>query len=437
MKERSWAGILVGLFLVVILGVVPAIMVGVGMKYRSEDTVINEVPRVEIDLNSATLAEINEADKNVAFTDTDVRMRDNGEISSYAGVELSGRGNSTSMVAKKPYNLKFDKRVNLAGDVRAKSWVLLANAYDGTYLRNDVALHLAGMLGDEYAAKGEFVELYINKEYVGLYYLAPKTTISKGSVDLKQPLGVLVELDNLYGWLSACYYTYMGNCLVLKDAVSKDHATEAMEQFLIDFDKLEIAAEAGDYATVEKLIDVESFAKYYLVSEFTSNPDAYSTSWFMYKDGEGDKIHAGPAWDFDLALANRNWGGSGRFLPEDSRTREKEVFGVGYYDENGEYIETPQDALISKVMYYLVRIPEFREVVGEVFDTKMSGRAEELVEWIRQRSAYTEVAAKKDATRWGVSGRDADIEKLIDWIQRRYAFFEREYGRAGESRAEF
>ena len=121
MKERSWAGILVGLFLVVILGVVPAIMVGVGMKYRSENSVINEVTRVEIDLNSATLAEINEADKNVVFADTSVRMRDNGVTSSYAGVELSGRGNSTSMVAKKPYNLKFDKRVNLAGDVRDKT----------------------------------------------------------------------------------------------------------------------------------------------------------------------------------------------------------------------------------------------------------------------------------------------------------------------------
>ena len=428
MKNWSWADVFTCLFLVLILLVAPAIMVGIGRGYRQKATAMeNGLPRMDIVLNGVTLEDINNTMKVIKYPGNKVVVtRENG-THEYTGVEISGRGNSSWASEKKPYNLKFAHRVDLFGGEKAKSWVLLANAYDSTYLRNDVALHLAGMLDDKYAAKGNFVELYVDDKYIGLYYSAPKITINKGSVNLKDSLGVLVELDNLYGVGSSCYYSYMGNCLTVKDAVRKDNINQAMEEFLIDFDKLEMAAEAGNYAVVEELIDVESFAKYYLVSEFTSNPDAYSTSWFMYKDGTGDKIHAGPVWDFDFALANRNWGGSGLFSPEDSRTREKEVFGGGYYDDNNEYIEVAQNATISKLMYLLMKMPEFRDAVEDVFAEKMSGRADELVQWVERQSKLIEKAAKKDADKWEITDIDSDVQKLIEWIKRRYTFFEKEY----------
>lgn len=416
------------LLLVAILLVVPIIMVGLGREYRQRAaTMENGLPRVSIALNNVTLDEINDKVKAVKYPDNEVVVTDENGVRKYTGVEISGRGNSSWAAGKKPYNLKFSHRVGLFGKEKAKSWVLLTNAYDSTFLRNDVALHLAGMLEDKYAARGKFAELYVDDEYIGLYYFVPKITINKGSVNLKDPLGVLVELDNLYGIGSSCYYSYMGNCITVKDVVRKDNMEQAIGEFLVDYDKLEMAAEAGNYAAIERLIDVESFAKYYLVSEFTSNPDAYSTSWFMYKDGTDDKIHAGPVWDFDFALANRNWGGSGIFSPEDSRTREKEVFGGGYYDDNDEYIEVVQDAKISKLMYLLIKVPEFRSVVEDVFEDKMSGRAEELVRWVEQQSKAIEKAAKKDTEKWEVVGADSDVQKLIEWIRRRYTFFEKEY----------
>ena len=54
------------------------------------------------------------------------------------------------------------------------------------------------------------------------------------------------------------------------------------------------------YEQLDRVIDVESFAKMYLLQELSKNVDAGSTSYYVYyHDG---KLHAGVAWDFDWAF---------------------------------------------------------------------------------------------------------------------------------------
>ncbi len=50
-------------------------------------------------------------------------------------------------------------------------------------------------------------------------------------------------------------------------------------------------------------IDLVSYARQYLIQEWSSNWDAGLTSNYFYKD-LNDKIHAGPIWDFDTTLLN-------------------------------------------------------------------------------------------------------------------------------------
>ena len=56
----------------------------------------------------------------------------------------------------------------------------------------------------------------------------------------------------------------------------------------------------ASYAELDKVIDVESFAKMYLIQELTKNVDAAATSFYVFYN-EG-KLHAGCSWDFDWAL---------------------------------------------------------------------------------------------------------------------------------------
>ena len=417
-----------GSFLVaVILAVVIVLTIDGRTQTEEVAFIYDGIPRMDITLADITLEEIDNNEKALKYDGNTVDLTSQSGIFQFDNVQISGHGNSTWVQTKKPYDLKFEKKVNLLGLGKAKKWVLLANALDDTQLRNDIAYYVGRMLGGDWMQNGEFVELYIDGDYRGLYYLVQKVEIAKNLIDLNDPLGVVVELDNLHTG-GICYKAYDENCLVVKDLVDEENLAPAMRDFLDSFNALEIAAEAGDYEAVEKLIDVESFAKYYLVSEFTSNPDAYNTSWHLYKDGVMDKIHAGVYWDYDLALSNARWGGSEFFLPEDVRTREKFAFGWKDYDKDGFETELEVDKLTSKLIYYLMRMPEFRKVVDDIFAEKMCGRGEELLGWIEQRVAMIDEARQRDLSRWDKSDVNQESEKLINWVMRRFRHFENEYG---------
>ncbi len=54
------------------------------------------------------------------------------------------------------------------------------------------------------------------------------------------------------------------------------------------------------YEELDAVIDVESFAKMYLIQELSKNLDAGCTSYYVYY--HGGKLHAGVAWDYDWTL---------------------------------------------------------------------------------------------------------------------------------------
>ena len=220
------------------------------------------------------------------------------------------------------------------------------------------------------------------------------------------------------------YVSVSGNTLVLKDIKQDNEETRdwIVEDFLNNVNKLETLAKMGNYDEVSKIIDIESFAKYYLVNEFAVNPDAYSTSFYLYKDGIEDKIHAGPVWDFDLALANHNWGweiDEQFYSPSEEMIRRKEAFGEDGLTEN---------KYISKLVYYLMEMPEFKKEVKRIFKDKMSGRVGELVIAIKNRYNKNYKAMLINNEKWGIEDSEEEYEYLLDWIIKRFEFFESKYG---------
>ena len=91
-------------------------------------------------------------------------------------------------------------------------------------------------------------------------------------------------------------------------------AKEQVEYIKNYYQEFENAVLSGDgYNHLGKhftdYIDLESFAKMYVFQEFIKNLDAGLTSCYFYKD-VGNKIVAGPAWDFDSAFG-RDFGRDG------------------------------------------------------------------------------------------------------------------------------
>ena len=62
--------------------------------------------------------------------------------------------------------------------------------------------------------------------------------------------------------------------------------------------------------TLEEYIDLESWAKKYLVEEIVKNFDGGISSQYFYKDSDAKGeplLYAGPVWDYDGALGNGDW----------------------------------------------------------------------------------------------------------------------------------
>ena len=221
------------------------------------------LPVMEINLNGVTQDEINSDSKNIKYPGNELNIYNDGKLSEYDNVEIKGRGNSTWTWDKRPYRIKFNEKVNVLGMGKAKKWCLLANYQDKTNLRTEIGFTLEKMLGMEYVMNGRFIELYIDGDYQGLYYLTKAVEVSSNVVDLEDDLGVLVELDNIYGTKEEKYYTTeRGDILTVKDMVEEKNEEVAMEDFLVDYDELEKAAKEGNYERVLELADMESFAQY-------------------------------------------------------------------------------------------------------------------------------------------------------------------------------
>lgn len=385
-----------------------------------------EVPELRLYLNGISLEDIRAGDKSIKYEDNRLVVEEENHKIEFNDVQVKGRGNSTwERPEKIPLQIKFKRKIDLLGLGERKKYILLANYFDYSFLRNDAMFKITEMLNSRYRSQGKFVELLIDDEYQSMYYLMTKIELGKGGVDIRDEYAGLFELDTMYGELDAvyamnCSYSKVGECLILKDAVFEDDenmSKEVIKNFIEQFNLLEAAAKERDFKTVEETVDVESFVEYFLISEFAVNPDAYLSSFNFYKNGIDDKIHAGPLWDFDFAFGNRGEN-TDSYSPEIFMSQKEQIF-----TEENDYLDT------GKLMYYLMEIPEFEEEVARLWREKLSGRKDELLIHISEQADYIKEAALRDEAKWREEAFfESEVEYLLDWIARRYDFFEERYG---------
>ena len=221
-------------------------------------------------------------------------------------VGIRGRGNTSWFYSKKPYRLKFETKTSLFGFDAAKSWVLLANYQDPTFIMNSIAFELGRRLGLEYTNHENHVELFLNGQYRGSYVLTEQVQVNKGRVNIDEKVGFLVEFDSYYDE----DFKFKSGILNLPVNVKSPELKKEEEMAFIvkAINDLEESLFAPFYNFPEnrkyaELIDVPSLINYLLVNEIVRSAELYHPkSVFMYKDVQG-KIKMGPLWDFDWGFA--------------------------------------------------------------------------------------------------------------------------------------
>lgn len=224
--------------------------------------------------------------------------------------QVKCRGNFTfTGTEKKSYRIKFDEKVNLfgQGSGESKSWVLMAEHCDQSFLRNHLAFTMAGLLDNiAYVSSSSFVHLYINGADQGIYHVTEQHQTGKYRVNINEdPESVdtdyFIEWDAYAEGEAGINYFYVGGNKFLIDS---DYADYEKCSFLSGFfNEAYEALQSGNRSEIEKYLDLPSFVDMYILQETVKNIDVGWSSFFFVKHA-GGVISCTCPWDFDLSMGN-------------------------------------------------------------------------------------------------------------------------------------
>ena len=111
---------------------------------------------------------------------------------------VSGRGNSSWMMPKRPYNLNLSEKQSVLGLPRSKKLCLISNSFDRSNLLDRVSAQLALNLQMRDTPQGEYVNLFLNGKYNGLYYLSQRPRTG-GSVKIEKLDNRILKANGITG----------------------------------------------------------------------------------------------------------------------------------------------------------------------------------------------------------------------------------------------
>ena len=404
------------------------------------------------------------------------------------GVNIRARGNSTFGAPKKPFRLKFDKKqemLGLNGGRAYKSWVLMADYYDGSMLRTYGTFKFAKALMESvyYSSDCTHVEVYLNGEYRGVYLLCEQTQINRGRVDIPEMeegdtsveqgylmIGVGGQVDEpelitvrpeieitdrtgqtrYYGGVN---FTLSGGTYTReqKDYVSKyvsavfkvvAHAVYDNEYYTLHRDgtmtpKTEFAwaktDEEKQIETVSAVFNIESAVSMCILDEICKNLDAMAFNMYVDLSPEGDGVLTLAApWDFDFSMANTHYATTHSY--------------TGFYATN---FSESEGVRVNLWYVLLGRISWFEDMIRAHWQENYVELKSVVADMVSVSYAYDE-AFNRDWDRWGdpierslihhhcvpdlsTFTEHADAGKLVtDWLTMRLWWLNKQWGNGAD-----
>ena len=223
------------------------------------------------------------------------------------------RGNLTATLDKKPFTFTLPAPLSLCGMEPAYKWNLLANATDGSYIRNKLVLDLANQSISAFEPDGEFVEVYVNGVYYGMYLLTEAVEIGENRLEIPRQSSWFLEMELDFRMEEDVPYVISDQGQIFAaDFVSPDPSAELKRiQSMINDIESALTSRDGRSALSGKhlgeLIDMDSWAEAFLIQEISGDHDTGIASQFSYVlNRENPLLYAGPVWDFDGTMGNVN-----------------------------------------------------------------------------------------------------------------------------------
>ena len=381
--------------------------------------------------------------------------------------EIKVRGNATATYPKKPFRIKFDKKQTMLGlndDLKAKSWVLLAEYGDYTMFEQSLGLYLGNAILEEdnlYCSDFMHVNVCVNGEYRGVYLLVEQQQVNSGRVDINEPeedyigtdIGYFFELDGYYyneaplenfvisyehplkladgtttlnfmqGYsIKSDIYSENQRLFIAKitkniydilyDATYLDHTNLVLNPYktlnengdIINDTSIKTAKEA-----VDKVVNIQSLVDMYILYQIIADADSGWSSFLlsidMSKDGDKKLTFEAP-WDFEHCFGDRN-------------EPEKDVINEPYNTSHAPM------ALSNPWLMILSNESWFKKMVYEKWTKlKENGLFVGALELLETNSEKFQTEFSKNFEIWYETPNYTpdNISRLTDWLNKRANF---------------
>lgn len=231
-------------------------------------------------------------------------------------IKIRGRGQSTFAQPKKPYKIKLPVQESLLGLPPGQDWALLANFQDGPLMCSMLAMKLGHILEMPFTPVLVPVEVSINNEYLGVYWLTAHKEVAPERIALDEE-GLLLEFvragqraerpedkdfyqfqsTNFNLWVQIHHPSLHKVAMQDLELAQKQFGEivrqwEEWEQVILD------RSFSHDYG---QILDKTSLAHLLIIYQFTRNI-ALNTPQSIYLHKNKDQVLTfGPLWDFDEA----------------------------------------------------------------------------------------------------------------------------------------
>lgn len=356
-----------------------------------------------------------------SLTKTDVpclvQLKDSiGKVEMSQNGHIKLRGNSTSVFPKRPFRLKLNYSYPMCGLPEGNKWILLANFFDKTMLRNALAFKMSEDSKLEYTPRFQYVELIYNNEHKGTYQLCEKVEVAPHRVEVQKD-GWLIEVDAyVVNEEGETYFRTPNMVYPYRIEYPKEITQEKLENLHQYFLKAEEVLFSDNFTDSlqgwRKYMDEESWVDWYLIHEISKDGDGnFYTSCYIHSGLDG-KMVMGPIWDFDTSFGNN--------IYDNPRNPE------GFY------------TLTAPWFTQLMKDPIFVKNVKKRF-LYFYNNKEKYYSYVRLEANNIMPAIRSNDSIWHTIGEqispylvpnksyEEDVEALIKWLDIRFAWMYKSY----------
>ncbi len=348
-------------------------------------------------------------DDNIEFETVEyyARFDDNTKkISRYDKIDLKIRGASSILYPKKSYKISFKNNIELLDLPKDDKYVLDALYVDSSKIRNLLSSYLWDLINNNQSVQndlsGDFVELFIDNQYTGLYVLKEKidksvTKISDDGVILKS----IFHMNDFYiDKLLSYNYSISDNSFLNFDIkyynkISFHSIIDKMKKYYANY----------DFDSINDNFDLSNYLNYYIYVILLSGDDNIDYNYYLSLFDRDSKILITP-WDMDLTWG-LNW-------------NDETLFGLFSMQSSNdiEWINSAINKMDNKTLQLLKkRYWELRKnaITMNTINNYLDSYKSLLV---------NSGAAKRDSERWYEYDIEYEIENIREWTKRRIEFLD-------------